>query len=253
MAAPGTLIPADILSVKDTTFKPYNPIISNISTLQSSDDGVYSRAKPLNGEGSSQNPAINNSLPLDWGSTSGNAESLPSLSGASGDSGVGSSGLSNRVTPNQLDHLPSTAIGTSVYKGSRGTNVVGDGMRKNVNVVPYGQSSQEDPKNLFADLNPFQIKGTGKSSLQNKPTETKADEFQRQRNNVVVGRPPVPLMWKNRPAYNEVPQKKDYNYMEGLFPKINREPNDFNQSSSASTSSTKPEKVYPHGFKSPAD
>ncbi|XP_017977303.1 PREDICTED: serine/threonine-protein kinase EDR1 [Theobroma cacao] len=253
MAAPGTLIPADILSVKDTTFKPYNPIISNISTLQSSDDGVYSRAKPLNGEGSSQNPAINNSLPLDWGSTSGNAESLPSLSGASGDSGVGSSGLSNRVTPNQLDHLPSTAIGTSVYKGSRGTNVVGDGMRKNVNVVPYGQSSQEDPKNLFADLNPFQIKGTGKSSLQNKPTETKADEFQRQRNNVVVGRPPVPLMWKNRPAYNEVPQKKDYNYMEGLFPKINREPNDFNQSSSASTSSTKPEKVYPHGFNSPGD
>ncbi|XVF06254.1 hypothetical protein REPUB_Repub06bG0032000 [Reevesia pubescens] len=222
MAAPGTLIPADILSAKDTTFKPYNPIISGIPTLQSYDD-VYSRAKPPNGEG------------------------------PSGDAGVGSSGLSNRVTPNQLDHLPSTAIGTSVYKGSRGANVVGDGLRMNVNVVPYGQSSQEDPKNLFADLNPFQIKGAGKTSQQNKPTDTKVDEFQRQRNNVVVGQPPVPLMWKNRPAYNEVPQKKEYNYMEGLFPKINREPNDFNQSSSAFTSSTKPEKVYPHGYKSSGD
>ncbi|XP_022719233.1 serine/threonine-protein kinase EDR1-like isoform X1 [Durio zibethinus] len=249
MAASGTLIPADILSAKDSTFKPYNPIISNIPTLQSSDD-VYSRAKPLHGEGSSQHPVINSCLPFDWGSSSGSAESLSSLSGPSGDSGVGSSGLSNRVTPNQLDHLPSTAIGTSVYKGSRGANLVGDGLRMNVNVVPYGQSSQEDPKNLFADLNPFQIKGTGKTSQQNKPTVTKVDELQRQKNNVVVGRPPVPLVWKNRPAYNEVPQKKEYNYMEGLFPKIT---NDINQSSSASISSTKPEKVYPHGFKTPGD
>ncbi|XVE62871.1 hypothetical protein DITRI_Ditri06bG0154700 [Diplodiscus trichospermus] len=251
MAAPGTLIPADILSAKDTTFKPYNPIISNLPTLQSS-DYIYSKAKPLNGEGSCQRPVINNSLPLDWGSSSASAEPSSSLSGPSGDSGVGSSGLSNRVTPNQLDHLPSTAIGTSIYKGGRGANVAGDGLRMNVNVVPYGQSSQEDQKNLFADLNPFLIKGTGKTSQQNKTTETtKVDEFQRQRNNVVVGRPLVPLMWKNRPAYNEVPQKKEYNYMEGLFPKINREPNDFNQSSSASTSSAKP--VYPHGFNSPGD
>ncbi|KAE8678187.1 Serine/threonine-protein kinase EDR1 [Hibiscus syriacus] len=249
MAAPGTLIPADILSAKDTTFKSYNPIISNMPTLQSPDD-VYSREKPLKGEGSSHHPVINNSKPFDWGSSSGTAEVLPSLSGPSHDSGVGSSGFSNRVTPNQLDHLPSTAIGTSVYKGSRGANVVGDGQRMNVNVVPYGQSSQEDPKSLFADLNPFQIKGAGKTSQQNKSTETKIDEFQRQPNNV-VGRPPVPLMWKNRPVYNEVPQKK-YNYMEGHFPKVNRESNDFNQSSAGPSSSIKPEKVYTFGFKQPA-
>ncbi|KAG8487068.1 hypothetical protein CXB51_020728 [Gossypium anomalum] len=278
MAAPGTLIPADILNAKDATFKPYNPIISNIPTLQSSDNG-YSRAKPSSIEGSSQHPVINGSLPINWGSSTGTAEVLPSLSGPSGDStvsssglsnrvtpgtaevlpslsgpsadsGVSSSGLSNRVTPNQLDHLPSTAIRTSVNKGSRGANVV-DSLRMNVNVVPYGQSSQEDPKDPFADLNPFQRKGTSKTSPQNKPTETKVDEFQRLRNNVAVARPPVPLMWKNRPVYNEVPQKKEYNYMEGLFPKISRKPNDFNQSSSASTSSTKPEKVYSHGFNSP--
>ncbi|KAK8589390.1 hypothetical protein V6N13_088240 [Hibiscus sabdariffa] len=249
MAAPGTLIPADILSAKDTSFKSYNPIINNIPTLQSPDD-VYSREKPLKGEGSCQHSAINSSKPFDWGSSSGSVEVPPSLSGPSRDSGVGSSGLSNRVTPNQLDHLPSTAIGTLAYKGSRGANVVGDGQRMNVNVVPYGQSSHEDPKNLFADLNPFQIKGAGKTSQQNRSTENKVNEFQRQPNNV-VGRPPVPLMWKNRPVYNEVPQKK-YNYMEGHFPKVNRESNDFNQSSAASSSSIKPEKVYSHGFKSPA-
>nr|KJB26519.1 hypothetical protein B456_004G245400 [Gossypium raimondii] len=278
MAAPGTLIPADILSAKDATFKPYNPIISNIPTLQSSDNG-YSRAKPSSIEGSSQHPVINGSLPINWGSSTGTAEVLPSLSGPTGDStvsssgssnrvipgtaevlpslsgpsadsGVSSSGLSNRVTPNQLDHLPSTAIRTSVNKGSRGANVV-DSLRMNINVVPYGQSSQEDPKDPFADLNPFQRKGTSKTSQQNKPTETKVDEFQRLRNNVAVARPTVPLMWKNRTVYNEVPQKKEYNYMEGLFPKISRKPNDFNQSSSASTSSTKPEKVYSHGFNSP--
>ncbi|KAE8729105.1 Serine/threonine-protein kinase EDR1 [Hibiscus syriacus] len=246
MAAPGTLIPADILSAKDTTLKSYNPIMNNIPTLQSPGD-VYSRERPLKGEGSSHHPLINSSKPFDWGSSSGTAEVLPSLSGPSRDSGVGSSGFSNRVTPNQLDHLPSTAIGTLVYKGSRGANAVGDGQRMNVNVVPYGQSSQEDPKNLFADLNPFQIKGAGKTSHQNKSTETKIDEFQRQPNNV-VGRPPVPLIWKNRPVYNEVPQKK-YNYMEGHFPKVNRESNDFNQSSASPSSSIKPEKVYTHGVK----
>ncbi|KAK8508753.1 hypothetical protein V6N12_034858 [Hibiscus sabdariffa] len=249
MAAPGTLIPADILSAKDTTFKSHNPIIDKIPTLHSPDD-VYSREKPFNGEDSSHHPAVNSSKPFDWGSSSGSAEVPPSLSGPSRDSGVGSSGLAYRVTPNQLDHLPSTAIGTLVYKGSRGANVVGDGQRMNVNVVPYGQNGQEDPKNLFADLNPFQIKGAGKSSQQNKSTETKVDEFQRQPNNV-VGRPPVPLMWKNRPVYNEVPQKK-YNYMDGHFPKVNRESNDFNQLSAASSNSNKPEKVYSHGFNSPA-
>ena len=49
MEAPGTLIPADILSAKETTFKPYNPKINKIPSLHSSNDiGVaYLRPKPL--------------------------------------------------------------------------------------------------------------------------------------------------------------------------------------------------------------
>ncbi|GKV27458.1 hypothetical protein SLEP1_g36630 [Rubroshorea leprosula] len=200
MAAPGTLIPADIFSAKDTALKSYNPSLSKILTIQSSHDVevVYLRAK-LNVEG-----------------------------GPSGDSAVGTSIISNKMSPNQLDHLPSTAIGASLYKGSRGTNLTVD------------------------NLNPFQIKGTGKTYLQNKSTESKVDELQRQKMNVVTSCSPVPL-WKNRPAYNEIPKKKEYNYVDGLFPKINRKPYEFHQSASASTSSTKSEKVHAHGFKLSGD
>ncbi|GLT30419.1 hypothetical protein SLA2020_052180, partial [Shorea laevis] len=68
MAAPGTLIPADIFSAKDTALKSYNPSLSEILTIQFSDDvgGVHPRAK-LNGEGSSQSSAINGGFPSDRG------------------------------------------------------------------------------------------------------------------------------------------------------------------------------------------
>ncbi|XP_015875493.3 serine/threonine-protein kinase EDR1 isoform X1 [Ziziphus jujuba] len=258
MAAPGTLIPTDIPSAKDTTFKPYNPNSSIIPTHYSlNDSGVaYSGAyPPLQGEGSSQNPAFESSSVLDRNSRSAKAESVPAFSGSSVDntgSGVDNTGsfkIPNKVAPsNQSDHLPSSAIGASRFKGNRGANTVDGGVRMNMNVVPYNQNP-EDPKNLFADLNPFQIKGTGKTSVYNKTIENKVDEIQRPRNNVIPGRPPAPLMWKSLHACNEVPRTKEYDYMEGLFPRIKREPNDY-KVSSASTSNTSSEKINNDGCKS---
>ncbi|XP_042989487.1 serine/threonine-protein kinase EDR1-like isoform X4 [Carya illinoinensis] len=250
MGAPGALIPADILSVKETTFKPYNLKINRIPSMHSSNDiGVsYSRPKPLLGEGSSQNAALESSSPLDIRSSSENAESMPPFPGKSGDTTVGSSGTSDWWTPNQSDHLSSSAIGTSLYKGSRVDQVVGDSARMNLSVVPCNQTSPEDSKNLFSDCNPFLIKGTGKTFLLNKPAENKVAEPQRPRNNHVSDQPPVPLMWKNQYACNEVPRQKEYDYTDGLFPRINHEPNDYNLSSLASTSSTSG-KIY-DGFKS---
>ncbi|GKV48846.1 hypothetical protein SLEP1_g55637 [Rubroshorea leprosula] len=203
MAAPGTLIPADVFSAKDTALKSYNPSLSKILTIQFSDD-------------------------VGGGSSSKNTEYLYSFSGPSGDSAVVTSIISNKMSPNQLDHLPSTVIGASLYKGSRGTNPTVDSARMNLNEVPYSQNSKDDSKNLFADLNPFQIKGTDKTYLQNKSTESKVDDLQRQKMNI-------------------------YNYVDGLFPKINRESYEFHQSASALTSSTKSEKVHPHGFKLSGD
>lgn len=254
MGAPGTLIPADILSAKDSSLKSYNPKLSKIPTLQASKDpgGVYSRPKPLLGdyEGSSQTSTIENSLPQDRKASSEKIESLDSFSSSSGDTGVGTSRISKRVTPvNQSDLRPSLAIGASVYKGSRGANAVGDGSRMNVNIVPYNQNSTDDPKNLFADLNPFQMIGSSKASAQSKPMENKVDEFQREKNSAAPGRPPLPLMWKNRYANNEVPRKKENDFVEGLFPKINRETNDYNLPSLTSNNATTSEKVYSGVFK----
>ncbi|KAJ9180154.1 hypothetical protein P3X46_008433 [Hevea brasiliensis] len=250
MADPGTLIPADVLSVRDTTFKSCNPTIGKIPGLHSSSESgiVYNGSKPLLGEGSSQNSSVDGSLPLDRRLSGESVEPLASFSGANSDVGVGSSGVSSRGAPsNQHDNISSSVVGSSLYKGSRGAHGIGDAVRMNVNVVPYGQNSSEDSKFLFSDLNPFQIKGTGKSF---KPAEKKVEDFQGQKNNPVPGRPPIPLMWKNRYANNEVPRKKEYDYIEGLFPRINREPNNYNQSSLASTSSTMSEKVYSQGLKS---
>ncbi|EXC10340.1 Serine/threonine-protein kinase [Morus notabilis] len=253
MAAPGTLIPADIPSAKDFSFRPYNPNISKIPVQYSLNNtgAAYSGSKPLQGEGSSQNPTVESNLVLDRRPRSEKAEFLPSIPGSSADNGVGSSRVSNKVTlPTHLDQTASSTIGNTYYKGSRGAHAVDGGVRMNVNVVPYNQN-QEDPKDLFADLNPFHLKGPGKNAVYNKPADNKVDELHRPRNKPVSGRPPVPLMWKSRYACNEVPTKKEKDYMEGLFPRINREPNDYNNSSSlASTSSSSTEKINNEGIKS---
>ncbi|KAK3011260.1 hypothetical protein RJ639_010611 [Escallonia herrerae] len=244
MGAPGTLIPADIFSAKDASFKSYNPKLSRVPSFQATNDSgiVHSRTDATGEhEGNSQNFEESAALPK---KSSDKTEFQSSVSSASGDTGVGNSGLTNKGTSvYQVDHIPSSAIG-SLYKGGRRPNAVGDGLRMNVNVVPYTQNNTEDTKNLFADLNPFQIKGAGKALMQNNTTENKVDEFWRPRNNLVSGRPPVPLMWKNRHANNEVPTKKE----EGLFMKNNRETNNYN-ASIASTSSAASDKAYSDGVK----
>ncbi|KAM1649358.1 hypothetical protein ACFX15_010123 [Malus domestica] len=250
MADPGTLVPTDTQISKDATFKPYNPNLTKLPTFHSyiDTDIAYPGPKPLHGEGSSQNTAVESSSGLERRPSSDKGESFPTFSGASSESGVGSSGIPNKAT--QLDQLSSSASKKSQYnRGNRGAHAIDGGMRMNVNIVPCTQNNSEDPKNLFADLNPFQIKGPGKASMYNKPAEKKVEELQRQNNNLASGRPPASLMWKNKYAFNEVPKRKEY---DGILPKINREPNGYNPSSSASTSSTVSEQVNPGGFKSTA-
>lgn len=256
MGAPGSLIPAEIFSTKEASFKSYNPIVNKLPTLLPTKDSglVYTRPTlPGQYEGSSQSYVTSNGLPLGRKSSSENKESLPSVSQATTETGVGSSGFKNKVaTTNQLDHVPSSAIGTSLYKGGRGPNAVGDGLRMNVNVVPYSQNSTEDTKNLFADLNPFQIKGSGKASMQNNnPTENRVEDFQRLKNSVISGRPPQPLMWKNRYPCNEIPKKKEHDFVEGFSAKNNYRTNDYHNMPLASSSSVASERVYTDDFKLP--
>ena len=89
MAAPGTLIPADILSTKDSAFKSYNPKI--LPSLPSTKDNEFSYSRPIqpsHGEGSSQNSVVKDySLP--WNGKPYFEKSEPSHLGLSRDTGVG--------------------------------------------------------------------------------------------------------------------------------------------------------------------
>lgn len=237
MGAPGTLIPADVLSTKDASLKSYSPKLNKIPSLPSnSDPGVsYPRRNLLSGQNSGSGDDFSNR------SKPEKIESVHSISDAGGSSIAGSSGINKRPSSNQVDWTSPSAIGTSLYKGGRGPNAAGDGLRLNVNVIPYNQNNPEDPKNLFADLNPFHIKGSGNTVLQNNPARNKVSDLQQPKNNLVPGRPPAPMMWKNRYAHNEVPRKNESD-SEGLFPKKIGGSSGYNTSSVASTSSNIPQK-----------
>ncbi|XP_004302007.1 PREDICTED: serine/threonine-protein kinase EDR1-like [Fragaria vesca subsp. vesca] len=206
MADPGTLIPADISNAMDTTLKPSNPKLNTIPTFPSLIDTDVVYSGRKTLHGEGSSQ------------NSESSEKAESFWGAIGNTGVGSSGIPKRAT--QLDHLPTSAFETSRYRGNRGAHAVDE-------------------------FNPFQIKGTGKAPMYNKPLENKADELQRPRNNLAS-------YTKNVRAHNEVPKKKEYDYLDGIIPRVNREPNGHNPSSSASTSSTKSDQINAGGFKSTA-
>lgn len=221
MGAPGTLIPADALSGRDAPLKLYS---TQPSRLPSADARVSS-AQPGHSLGGYN---------LALAATSWKPEA------SSANDGVGTSGINENVpSANQSGHGASQGIGSSLYKGGRGPNLASDGARINVNVVPYSPKTADDPKNLFADLNPFQIKGSGKTVVQN-DLSNEAGKMQFSKNNIIGGRPPSPLMWKNRHAWNEVSKENESGFLEGSFGKNNTGTNKGNAPSVVSGSSKPP-------------
>lgn len=198
MTDPGTLIPADI------AIEPHISHGNKFPTAQLSE-----------GEGSSQSSMADNS--------SSNMAPLRNSDLSASPSSV--------TTNGQLENISLTTIA----KGSRGA--INDSSRTNMNVVPYNQNTEEDPKNLFADLNPFQNKGTDKLFMPTKSGLNNVDDFHQQKNNPLVGRSPAPMMWKNY-SCNEAPKRKENGYMENLLPKLHREPRYGNNPSSYAASSS---------------
>ncbi|XP_047339326.1 serine/threonine-protein kinase EDR1 isoform X2 [Impatiens glandulifera] len=212
MGDPGTLIPAaDVFQTKDIALKSYNPKSSklpNLLTNQGSGE-PYPPQKPLFGYSES-------SSGLYVGGNHSSEEKLDNKatgSTANNIIGIGPSGTNKPASSSLSDHH-SLAIGTSMNKETRVPNAVATASRMNMNVVPHMQNSSEDPKNLFADLNPFQIKGSGKPSVQNNPFWSKNGEFQRESYDLVSGRPHAPLIWKNRQACNDIPRKNESDFVE---------------------------------------
>ncbi|CAE5956910.1 unnamed protein product [Arabidopsis arenosa] len=220
MTDPGTLIPADFASARDNTVEPYNSNGNKFPTAQLS--------KLSEGEGSSQSSLADNSSPLGRRTEAEKTDSSYPKLGPLRNVDLSTS-PSSVTSSTQLENISSTAIA----KGSRGA--INDCSRTNMNIVPYNQNSEEDPKNLFADLNPFQNKGADKLFMPTKSGLNNVDDFHQQKNNPLVGRSPAPMMWKNY-SCNEAPKRKENSYMENLLPKL--QPRYGNTHSSHATSSS---------------
>nr|ABR45983.1 enhanced disease resistance 1 [Arabidopsis lyrata] len=230
MTDPGTLIPADFASARDNTVEPYNSNGNKFPTAQLSNDFRHSAPKLSEGEGSSQSSVADNNSPLGRRTEAEKTDSSYPKLGPLRNVDLSTS-PSSVTSSTQLENISSTAIA----KGSRGA--INDCSRTNMNIVPYNQNSEEDPKNLFADLNPFQNKGADKLFMPTKSGLNNVDDFHQQKNNPLVGRSPAPMMWKNY-SCNEAPKRKENSYMENLLPKVHREPRYGNTHSSYATSSS---------------
>ncbi|XP_019098906.1 PREDICTED: serine/threonine-protein kinase EDR1-like isoform X2 [Camelina sativa] len=232
MTDPGTLIPADFASGKDYTVESYNSHAhgNNFPTAQLSNDFKHSAPKMSEGEGSSQSSMAHNSSSLNRRPEAERTDSSTPKLGPLRNVDLSAS-PSSIPSSSQLENISFTAIA----KGNRGA--INDCSRTNLNIVPYNQNSEEDPQNLFADLNPFQNKGADKLFMPTKSGLNRIDDFHQQKNNPLVGRSPAPMMWKNY-SCNEAPKRKENSYMENLLPKLHREPRYGNSNSSYATSSS---------------
>ncbi|KAF6142260.1 hypothetical protein GIB67_012109, partial [Kingdonia uniflora] len=238
MAAPGTLIPADILNLKDTSFTLCEPGFSKSPQAIGDLNIDISALKPPHGayKAGSQKSNFENTVSLDKKPSSDPSHSSKSH-GVLPVSMIKKCDNTNGLVPaNQSSFLSSFVAGSSFqYEGNHGD--------ENLNAVEYPQETMEESKKLFADLNPFQIK----ISAQNKHTDREVKDFQRRRENLVSGpgRPPLPLMWKNRPTCNEISKTKQYEFGEGILPRNIQEANRHKASSLVSSITATSEKDYP--------
>ncbi|KAK9160983.1 hypothetical protein Syun_007324 [Stephania yunnanensis] len=240
MGEPGTLIPADV-SNRNSSVQASNSLWLSPSKL----DIPMEEHKADDGKVNLQDQSFSEK--------NSNSENMMTFSSGSSGSMPVSTGYDSRnstpvVPSDQSSSVYSSGIETSLpYKVKLEDAGIGDGVKEKVNVVPNLQYSREDPRELFADLNPFQLRGSSKIFMQNKPVDNKVNDLSRWRENVASGpgRPPVPMMWKNRSTRNEVPRTKQYEYVDGLLPRNNQEVNPYSSSSLASPSSVSSGKVRP--------
>lgn len=228
MAAPGTLIPADVLSAKDAALNSNKPRLSNNVTPWTTNSSAenLSRAESSFGHhtGGNGSSALNDNK---HGEAIQEKTILaPSVQNAnavtsSGTDGSGSSGNANLFLQDRSNRLScSTSATSSKQKGVIEVPVDGDSLRNEKLSTDTDLQDTADSTDLFADLNPFQVVGIGKNSAPFRATDIRNTGYQRCRENIVSGpgRPQRPLVWKGQSACNEVPSTKQYNFVEGLFP-----------------------------------
>ncbi|XP_020104386.1 serine/threonine-protein kinase EDR1 [Ananas comosus] len=226
MAAAGTLIPADVLSAKGTSLNS-NPRFSKNQTTWSTNSSGFD----LSGEASSnENKGENSSSENDSHILDKRSEydkeivtpySQNPQSGSSSITTVRFSTEATRLLPRQQPNQLSTS---NIETSSKQKDVVSEDPMWNGNFNASADSQETvDPKNLFAELNPFKVVGAGKTSAQFRGWDNRDSGNRGHRENIISGpgRPPQPLAWKNWSACNEVANSKQYNFVEELFPRKN--------------------------------
>jgi tRNA A-37 threonylcarbamoyl transferase component Bud32 len=228
MAAPGTLIPADVLSWKGNSLNSNRKLgQSQMAGSSSTDPNLGANALPLEHKGD-QLPLFNT---VDWipASQSGYEKEAATTSSKTSSGGGGTSSVTagsvfdgswTLVSHEQSDE-PSTSAGTSSQQ-----RVILPGREHphngNVKLTPALQENSES-KHLFAELNPFGGIELKKASVPFNRLDNRNNELQKRRENVVpsTGRPQQKLVMKNWSPYNDVSNNKQYNYVQDSFARRN--------------------------------
>ncbi|CAN6285594.1 unnamed protein product [Urochloa humidicola] len=224
MAAPGALIPADILSWKGNSLNSNRKLGQSQAARSSSsiDANLDPSALPPEPKGG-QLPLFSND---DWLSDSKPGYETAAAAASSQTSSSGTSSVTSgsvfdsswTLVSHEQSDGPSTSAGTSSQQ-----KVVLQGEHpQNLNRLPDLQENPES-RNLFADLNPFGGIESKKTSVAFKGPDSRNNELQKRRENVVPsrGRPQQRLVMKNWSPYNDVSNNKQYNYVEDSFARRN--------------------------------
>ncbi|KAK8949608.1 Serine/threonine-protein kinase EDR1 [Platanthera zijinensis] len=224
MSAPGTLIPADVLSTKDTSFISHNPVVT--PNLLARETGASSSDDFLIGK--IGNPNLLGDKMFDRRKQE-KAVLLPSVLGESfASSASSSSGNTESLYPHELSNqFTSSAGGASNLENYKvPVNALMNGRPKEPN-----SGDTFDSRSLFAELNPFHALEVGKESSGFKADDS--NDYQRIREPVVSGpgrsQNQLALVRKNHSPCNFVSNMKQYNFAEGN-PRKNLEDKDLNTS-----------------------
>lgn len=224
MAAPGTLIPADVLSGRGNSLKSNRKfgLDQTAGTSSIIDANLDPSALQLDPKGGGL-PVFSSG---DWISDN--------QSGYRTAAAAGSSQTSSGVTPSLparsvldgswtlISHEQTGEPSTSAGPSQQSAVLQGGEHPRNMNQPPDSQDNLES-RNLFADLNPFGGIESKKTSVPFKGPDNRNNELQRRRENVVpnTGRPQQRLVMKNWSPYNDVSNNKQYNYVEDSFARRN--------------------------------
>uniref|UniRef100_A0A0E0K914 non-specific serine/threonine protein kinase n=1 Tax=Oryza punctata TaxID=4537 RepID=A0A0E0K914_ORYPU len=233
MAAPGTLIPSDVLSWKGNSLNSNGRLSQNqLAELSSTiDSNLTANALPPEHKGgqlplfSSGNwiSASQSGYEKDAAATSSQASSSGTSSITAGSAFDSSWMLASHA---QSDD-PSTSAGISSQQkiilpgGEHPRNEIINARNENIKLASDLQGNSES--NLFAELNPFGGRESKRTPMPLNGPDNRNNELQRRRENVVPStrRPQQRLVMKNWSPYNDVSNNKQYNYVEDSFARRN--------------------------------